>query len=104
MSGRSAVRPSGCWAVEPIGLERCSRDDMTYTDVQTWTSYPGLAAQTWYLTIDGRIAITGGNQCLDEGANGESPIYSHPLSSLPLLSLVDWTSFTSLDLAITADN
>jgi hypothetical protein len=40
---------------------------------QTWTSYPGLAAQIWYLTTDGRIAITGGTQCLDEGANGESP-------------------------------
>jgi hypothetical protein len=77
---------------------------MTCTDVQTWTSYPGLAAQTWYLTADGRIAITGGNQCLDEGANGESPIYSHPLSSFPLVSLLTWTSFASLVLAITADN
>lgn len=42
------------------------------TDIQIWSSYPGLAAQTWYLTTDGRIAITGGNQCLDEGDNGES--------------------------------
>jgi hypothetical protein len=24
----------------------------------------------WYLTDDQRIAITGGNQCLDEGDNG----------------------------------
>jgi hypothetical protein len=38
--------------------------------IQTWQSYPGLSAQTWYLTADGRIAITGGNQCLDEGTNG----------------------------------
>jgi hypothetical protein len=46
---------------------------------QTWTSYPGLAAQIWYLTTDGRIAITGGTQCLDEGANGESPFW--PINS-----------------------
>ena len=38
--------------------------------MKTWQSYPGLSAQTWYLTADGRIAITGGNQCLDEGTNG----------------------------------
>lgn len=25
---------------------------------------------SWYLTGDNRIAITGGNQCLDEGDNG----------------------------------
>jgi hypothetical protein len=56
---------------------------MNDTDVQTWTSYPGLAAQTWYLTTDGRIAITGGNQCLDEGANGE---FSFPSRLLPSLS------------------
>lgn len=49
------------------------------TDHQLWTSYPGLSAQTWYLTTDGRIAITGGTQCLDEGTNGESSIPSYPL-------------------------
>ncbi|WWD21761.1 hypothetical protein CI109_106248 [Kwoniella shandongensis] len=38
--------------------------------VKLWTSYPGLFQQTWYLTDDNRIAITGGNQCLDEGDNG----------------------------------
>lgn len=38
--------------------------------LKTWQSYPGLFQQTWYLTADGRIAITGGNQCLDEGTNG----------------------------------
>jgi hypothetical protein len=67
---------------------------MTCTDVQTWTSYPGLAAQTWYLTADGRIAITGGNQCLDEGANGEFPFPSHPFRSHPFLSLGTSASFT----------
>ena len=64
-------------------------------DVQTWTSYPGLAAQTWYLTTDGRIAITGGTQCLDEGANGESlPILSFGL--LPLASRLLHLSFELL--------
>ncbi|WWD22620.1 hypothetical protein CI109_107113 [Kwoniella shandongensis] len=38
--------------------------------VKLWTSYPTLFQQTWYLTGDNRIAITGGNQCLDEGDNG----------------------------------
>lgn len=37
---------------------------------KVWTSYPGLAQQTWFLTGDNRIAITNGNQCLDEGDNG----------------------------------
>jgi len=37
---------------------------------KVWTSYPGLEQQTWYLTDDNRIAITGGNQCLDEGDSG----------------------------------
>lgn len=37
---------------------------------KVWTSFPGLTQQTWYLTPDNRIAITGGNQCLDEGDNG----------------------------------
>jgi len=37
---------------------------------KVWQSYPGLTQQTWYLTDDNRIAITGGNQCLDEGDNG----------------------------------
>lgn len=38
--------------------------------LKVWTSYPGLYQQTWFLTGDNRIAITGGNQCLDEGDNG----------------------------------
>ncbi|WVF69501.1 hypothetical protein IAT40_004278 [Kwoniella sp. CBS 6097] len=38
--------------------------------VKIWTSYPTLFQQTWYLTDDNRIAITGGDQCLDEGVNG----------------------------------
>lgn len=35
-----------------------------------WQSYPGSTQQTWYLTDDNRIAVAGGNQCLDEGDNG----------------------------------
>ncbi|WWD21760.1 hypothetical protein CI109_106247 [Kwoniella shandongensis] len=38
--------------------------------VKVWQSYPGLFQQTWYLTDDDRIAITGGNQCLDEDYDG----------------------------------
>jgi hypothetical protein len=41
-------------------------------DRQVWTSYPGAAAQTWYFTNDGRIALAGGDQCIDVGDNGES--------------------------------
>lgn len=29
-----------------------------------------LIGSRWYLTLDNRIAITGGDQCLDEGNNG----------------------------------
>ncbi|KAK6905226.1 hypothetical protein I203_106046 [Kwoniella mangroviensis CBS 8507] len=39
--------------------------------VKLWTSYPGLYQQTWYLTDDARIAITGGTQCLDQGSDQE---------------------------------
>ncbi|KZO90248.1 carbohydrate-binding module family 13 protein [Calocera viscosa TUFC12733] len=35
-----------------------------------WTCYPGLTQQQWYYTDDNRIAITGGNQCLDQGPTG----------------------------------
>ncbi|KAK1921148.1 ricin B lectin domain-containing protein [Papiliotrema laurentii] len=38
--------------------------------LKVWTSYPGLYQQTWYLTDDNRIAITGGTQCLDDGGDG----------------------------------
>ncbi|WVW81808.1 hypothetical protein I302_103805 [Kwoniella bestiolae CBS 10118] len=39
--------------------------------VKLWRSYPGLYQQTWYLTDDARIAITGGAQCLDQGNEEE---------------------------------
>ncbi|WVQ75575.1 hypothetical protein IAR50_005202 [Cryptococcus sp. DSM 104548] len=38
--------------------------------LKIYTSYPGLFQQTWYYTDDLRIAITGGDQCLDQGDNG----------------------------------
>ncbi|ORY26944.1 hypothetical protein BCR39DRAFT_469820 [Naematelia encephala] len=41
-----------------------------FGSLKVWTSYPGLYQQTWYYTGDHRIAITGGDQCLDEGDNG----------------------------------
>ncbi|WVQ79830.1 hypothetical protein IAT38_001930 [Cryptococcus sp. DSM 104549] len=44
--------------------------DQNNEALKIWTSYPGLFQQTWYLTDDDHIAITGGNQCLDEGDNG----------------------------------
>lgn len=37
---------------------------------KVWSSLPGTTQQTWYLTADNRIAVTGGNQCLDQGDNG----------------------------------
>nr|XP_018266701.1 uncharacterized protein I303_00676 [Kwoniella dejecticola CBS 10117]OBR88859.1 hypothetical protein I303_00676 [Kwoniella dejecticola CBS 10117] len=40
-------------------------------EVKLWTSYPGLFQQTWYFTTDNRIAITGGDQCLDQGNDEE---------------------------------
>ncbi|OCF33770.1 hypothetical protein I316_04482 [Kwoniella heveanensis BCC8398] len=43
--------------------------------VKMWTSYPGLFQQTWYLTDDYRIAITGGDQCLDQGDNYGTQTY-----------------------------
>jgi hypothetical protein len=39
-------------------------------NAKVWKSYPGSPQQTWFLTDDNRIAVTGGNQCLDEGDNG----------------------------------
>ncbi|WRT63111.1 uncharacterized protein IL334_000014 [Kwoniella shivajii] len=39
--------------------------------VKLWTSYPTLFQQTWFLTGDNRIAITGGDQCLDQGDDNE---------------------------------
>ncbi|ORX38866.1 ricin B lectin domain-containing protein [Kockovaella imperatae] len=41
-----------------------------FVPAKVWQSYPGLTQQTWYLTPDNRIAITGGTMCLDEGDNG----------------------------------
>ena len=39
---------------------------------QIWTCYSGLPQQNWYYTDDNRIAITGGNQCLDvDGGAGK---------------------------------
>jgi hypothetical protein len=32
---------------------------------KVYTCYPGTAAQHWYFTGDKRLAITGGDQCLD---------------------------------------
>jgi hypothetical protein len=32
---------------------------------KVYTCYPGLSQQHWFLTGDNRIAITGGDQCLD---------------------------------------
>jgi hypothetical protein len=37
---------------------------------KVYQSYPGSQQQTWFLTADNRIAVTGGNQCLDQGDNG----------------------------------
>lgn len=51
-------------------LRSATTPRLTLSFEQIWDSYPGLFQQTWYLTDDKRIAITGGDQCLDEGDNG----------------------------------
>ena len=37
---------------------------------KVWQSYSGSQQQTWSLTSDNHIAVTGGNQCLDMGPSG----------------------------------
>ncbi|ORX35169.1 hypothetical protein BD324DRAFT_121509 [Kockovaella imperatae] len=54
---------------EPLALDAGSTPG-NFGSLKVWTSYPGLYQQTWFLTGDNRIAITGGDQCLDEGDNG----------------------------------
>ena len=34
--------------------------------MKIWTCYSGLAAQTWYLTDDNRIALMNQGLCLDD--------------------------------------
>lgn len=33
--------------------------------MKVWQCYDGLAAQQWFLTGDGRVAVEGKGQCLD---------------------------------------
>ncbi|OCF43414.1 hypothetical protein I317_02714 [Kwoniella heveanensis CBS 569] len=40
-------------------------------DLTVQKSTPGAFQQTWYLTDDGRMAITNGVQCLDQGNDTE---------------------------------
>ncbi|ODN74516.1 hypothetical protein L202_06892 [Cryptococcus amylolentus CBS 6039] len=66
---------SGSIILEPSNTTpQLALDAGTGTDnnegVKLWTSYPGLFQQTWYYTDDNRIAITGGDQCLDQGDDG----------------------------------
>ncbi|EIN08566.1 ricin B-like lectin [Punctularia strigosozonata HHB-11173 SS5] len=43
---------------------------------KVYQCYPGLIQQHWYYTADERIAITGGNQCLDQtNGNGAPQTY-----------------------------
>ncbi|AFR92718.1 hypothetical protein C343_00602 [Cryptococcus neoformans C23] len=57
--------------------------------VKIWTSYPGLFQQTWFLTGDQRIAITGGNQCLDEGDNGPQTYQCTPYNTNQVWNILD---------------
>ncbi|WVQ82860.1 hypothetical protein IAT38_004995 [Cryptococcus sp. DSM 104549] len=56
--------------------------------VKIWQSYPTLFQQTWYLTDDKRIAITGGNQCLDEGDNGPQTYQCTPYNTNQVWNIV----------------
>ncbi|WWC57488.1 uncharacterized protein I303_100020 [Kwoniella dejecticola CBS 10117] len=63
--GSGSILISGTnWALD------AGTGDQDNAIIKIWHSYPGLFQQTWYLTDDNRIAITGGSQCLDEGQNG----------------------------------
>ncbi|WVQ64200.1 uncharacterized protein L199_002362 [Kwoniella botswanensis] len=63
--GSDSILISGTnWALD------AGTGDQDTAIIKIWQSYPGLFQQTWYLTDDDRIAITGGTQCLDEGING----------------------------------
>lgn len=53
-----------------VSYSLITQDPGNNQGLKLWTCYPGLFQQTWYYTDDRRIAITGGNQCLDEGTNG----------------------------------
>ncbi|OCF60256.1 hypothetical protein L486_02936 [Kwoniella mangroviensis CBS 10435] len=63
--GSDSILISGTnWALD------AGTGDQDNAIIKIWQSYPGLFQQTWYLTDDDMIAITGGTQCLDEGVNG----------------------------------
>ncbi|OCF33768.1 hypothetical protein I316_04480 [Kwoniella heveanensis BCC8398] len=61
----SVILTGTTWALQAAGGGNTNN-----AGLQLWKSVPGTFAQTWYLTTDNRIAITGGTQCLDEGDNG----------------------------------
>ncbi|WVQ72192.1 hypothetical protein IAR50_001738 [Cryptococcus sp. DSM 104548] len=63
--------------------------------VKLWTSYPGLFQQTWFYTDDQRIAITGGNQCLDEGNLGPQTYQCTPYNDNQVWQIVEPTTPTT---------
>jgi hypothetical protein len=72
-------RRSCSWQLRPIeGVSEFKAND-GYADKQLWTSYPDSAAQTWYFTDDGRIALKDSDQCVDMGEDGTSSYISSTL-------------------------
>ncbi|KGB75524.1 hypothetical protein I307_00799 [Cryptococcus deuterogattii 99/473] len=63
--------------------------------VKIWTSYPGLFQQTWFLTGDKRIAITGGNQCLDEGDSGPQTYQCTPYNTNQVWNVLEGSGTSS---------
>ncbi|ODN73686.1 hypothetical protein L202_07232 [Cryptococcus amylolentus CBS 6039] len=63
--------------------------------VKLWTSYPGLFQQTWFYTDDNRIAITGGNQCLDETSAGPQTYECTPWNDNQVWHIVEVDTPTS---------
>jgi len=66
----------GSGAVKLVGTNFCLDAGSSPANgvvAKIWTCYPGVYQQTWYYTDDNRIAINGGNQCLDF-ASGSSNV------------------------------
>ncbi|WWD06444.1 hypothetical protein V865_004534 [Kwoniella europaea PYCC6329] len=78
--GSDSILISGTnWALD------AGTGDQDNAIIKIWQSYPGISQQTWYLTDDDRIAITGGSQCLDEVWNiiGTTPTVPGVSPSIP---------------------
>ncbi|TYJ53796.1 hypothetical protein B9479_005556 [Cryptococcus floricola] len=82
--GSGSVKLSGTNFVLDAGTGKDNNEG-----VKIWQSYPGVFQQTWFLTDDKRIAITGGNQCLDEGDNGPQTYACTPYNTNQVWNVIE---------------